>query len=421
MRCQYIIPSTRQQCKRNAKVGSNFCWQHEEKNIIPNQKSIKNITNLKNLPADIFTNLGKFIELKDIPKLITEIGLPENIKLLKNCAVIENPTKQKLEKLHQIAPNLKDLFFVDFHQDESGMYDQKDNYFDIQPIANFKKLEALETRIPSQTIRYNTILASTNWELLSQLRYLSIHSFFESEDEILTIIQQLPKLEYLALKNNIYRLKKANSRKTISPNLKTLEFHSESDWNFDFTIFNKVRRIINSYPDAEFLIQLHKIPDLEVLEITGNYGFDKLYGFTALGFPKNIKYLRVSYDNRYINDSHNDGLLDIEFNNLEFLRFYGSGDLVDAEKFLLSLRKLKYLYIDYIDLLNDQVINILKTLKVKNPNLEFAYSHIYSNTINNINKVYNLDFIESLYTKFTPEQWLREHGYYILEHCAEYI
>lgn len=427
--CQYIISATGQQCKRNAKIGSQFCWQHQGKNInvkFPKSlkptkspkspKSPKNTLNLKNLPKDIFTNLGQFLELKEIPKLINEVKLPENINLFKNCAIIESPTKEKLLKLYQIAPNLKILTLSDLERYQSGMYDEKKNYFDIEPIANFKKLEVLAIEIPSSTIGRSRKLASVNWNLLFNLKYLAIDASFDSENQILEMIQNLPKLEHLTFERNIFRIKSNSEYNASVSNSKTIEFKGESDWNFNFSIFSNVKRIINSYPDTAFLTQLYKIHSLEVLEISGTYGFNKSVGFNALRFPKTIKYLKISFDKIY--NQGDDGILDIEFENLEFLELYSSQDLINAEIFLNSLRKIKYLYIKYIEILNDQMITILRNLKNNNPILIFGFKYTLTKGDNILLKS---TFIRFSDTNFTPEKWLREHGYYIQEKCDEYI
>ena len=98
-------------CSRDAELGRKFCWQHKNFTntlAIPNKITKKNF-NLQNLPADLFGNIGGFLELKESVGIQQPLKLPQNIYLTKTCAIIEKYDRKKLEQLYKINPKIKTI------------------------------------------------------------------------------------------------------------------------------------------------------------------------------------------------------------------------------------------------------------------------------------------------------------------------
>lgn len=444
MQCQALIQSLTQ-CLRNANLNSDYCWQHQP--------------NLNNIPTSVIPLITQYNTIPEINILNKSYKHNSIIYQYKHCANINGFMRGKLKKLYRVNPYIKHINIFSEDNNETDLYDQEVDTFDILPIAQFFKLESLfvgkfkkfndhlqPSLVYNQFIMsYISKIGTANWSLLKNLQELRLCFLPITGDHLKNIVMNLQNLNRLRLL--IYPIEESKTDWIAGRNLKMLELTGIGDLSYILKHFIDVTHLNYDYeiPESEkkntglyfnnTTNMLRKFRSLESL--TTKY-------FTFLNYldTNKLRYLNFKYQFRVSNNY----LRNLDFSNLEYLGVDNLAMLPDID--YKQIPKLQFLYISIIISSRiDKKLPILMKMKEVHPNLIFNFKNIcilpyelrdntedwIMETIDKLKDLFTISQLERTinnsgaitYTKKIPTKpslsWFKRNGYYIPDHEMEFI
>lgn len=434
------------QCSRDAEPGSKFCWQHQEKKLIY-QPKVKKSNIIKKLPTDVFTQIGQFLTYPEISKSLVS-GFPKNIKILKDCAVVNNYNVKEIESLAQNYPNIKSLtltgkskdFFIYLDEEKGKTICVADPV-----IYNFKKTEDLKI----QNISYIDIdIVDFEWNQFPKLKSLDVDFEVDTNSELLNTLKFFKYDSDVRLQNfgNIETYIGLIDKNSRIENLRRLvnssHLHNALTKN---NFFHTARSLQNG-------------EKLEVLELSGT--IDDYYPFNPniiKNFPPNLKMLSLDATILFF---------ELPLENLQYFIQYTNNNFEFLLPILLKLPKLKYFELQYLSFANLSIDHLSLLEKLANNGVKFTFRKIFLENMHfehkelfsylkfggnsavyelrklerkmkkevksvhtifpKLQKIFGLSDLDmmtySLKTHpFTQEQWLRNNNFYLPRDCTSYL